>query len=404
MPRTEPVTIQESGPGIDTAAGTRGSPRLLFVANQVSDFRQYRMALARRMQAAGFEIHVAVPPESGIDVIAGPGIFVHAIPVRRLGVSPLGELRTIIALVRLYRRLRPTLVHHICLKPMLYGGIAARFVGIPAVVDTLTGLGPLFTERSTRLRLLRSVTEMGLRLGLSRQNHRVIFQNPDDRDRLIARRIVPGEKAVLIRGSGVDLSLFRPTPEPAGSPVVLMASRLLWDKGVGEYVAAARVFRQRGLGVRFLLLGLPEEEHPCAIPRSTIERWRDAGDVEWLGWRDDMPALMAASHIVCLPSYYGEGIPRILIEAAASGRPIVTTDSAGCRETVHHGRNGLLVPVRDVEALTAALERLAGNASLRKAMGARGRAIAVQQFGLEHVLEENLAVHHSVLGIRHGSA
>jgi glycosyltransferase involved in cell wall biosynthesis len=372
-------------------------PRVLFVDNQVSDFLQYRMTLAHTLREAGFDVHVAVPEEPGLEAISCQGIPVHTFYLRRKSTRPLDELRCWISLLRLYRRLQPTLVHHICLKPTLYGGIAARIAGVPALVNMLTGLGHLFTTRTVKTRVLWWIVARGLGFSFRHRNHRVILQNPDDRDCLLASGVLPGDRAVIIKGSGVNLSLFTPEPEPVGPPVVLMASRLLWTKGVGEFVAAARALRARGSRARFLLLGEPDPGHPSAVPLPTLEHWRDAGDVEWLGWCHDMPAFMAQSHIVCLPSSYGEGIPRILVEAAASGRPIVTADSPGCREVVRHGQNGLLVPVRDGEALIAALAQLIENAPVRAAMGTRGREIAVIEFSLQQVIDANLAVYRSLL-------
>jgi glycosyltransferase involved in cell wall biosynthesis len=372
-------------------------PRILFVDNQARDFLQYRMVLARKLREAGFDVHVAVPRESGVEDISRQGIAVHLFYLRRKSTWPIDELRCLISLLRLYQGLRPTLVHHICLKPTLYGGIAARITGVPAAVDTLTGLGYLFTTHTVKTRALRSIIAGALRFSFRHQNHRVIFQNPYDRDCLLARSNMPGDHAVLIKGSGVNLSLFIPKPEPDGPPVVLMASRLLWTKGVGEFVTAARALRGRGIRARFILLGEPDPGHPSAVPVRTLEHWRDAHDVEWRGWHDDMPALIAQSHIVCLPSYYGEGVPRILLEAAASGRPIVATDTPGCREVVRHGQNGLLVPPGDAEALARAIAQLIENAQLRADMGTRGREIAITEFSLEQVIDANLAVYRSLL-------
>ena len=368
------------------------SPRLLLVCNQVRDFLEYRMVLARALRADGFEVHVAAPPEPGREAIERDGMRVHLVPFRRLSARPWTEARTLAALLRLYRRLRPALVHHFGLKPTLYGATAARLAGVPAVVNTLTGMGPLFTMRTATMRALRQAAGHALRFGLRHPRTAVVVQNPDDRDLLVARGIATPEQIVLIPGSGVDLAVFRPAPEPAGPPVVLMASRLLWEKGVEEFVEAARRLRARGVSARFVLVGEPEAGHPTAVPRAALERWRDAGIVELPGWRRDVPALLAESHIVCLPSFYGEGIPRILIEAAACGRPIVTTDSPGCREAARDGRSGLLVPPRDAGALAAALAALLEDAPRRAAMGAAGRALAAR-FSIERVIEANLDLH-----------
>lgn len=390
-------TFSAMGLSPSLARRAAGAHRVLFVDNQVSDFLRYRLVLARALRETGLDVHVAVPREPGLEDIKRQGFPVHILYLRRKSARPLDELRCWVSLLRLYRRLRPTLVHHICLKPTLYGGIAARIAGVPASINILTGLGHLFTTRSVKARVLRSVVARGLRFSFRHRNLRVIFQNPDDRDYLLKSRILTGDRAVLIKGSGVDLSLFTPGREPEGPPVVLMASRLLWEKGIGEFVAAARALRARGIRARFMLVGEADPGHPSAVPMPVLEHWRDAGDVEWLGWGHDMPALMAQSHIVCLPSSYGEGVPRVLIEAAASGRPIVTTDSPGCREVVRHGQNGLLVPMHDGEALVGAIAQLVENAPLRAAMGTRGREIAVTEFSLEQVIDANLAVYRSVL-------
>jgi glycosyltransferase involved in cell wall biosynthesis len=373
-------------------------PRVLFVDNQVDDFLKNRIVLARNLQKIGFEVHVAVPQEPGLGDISSLGIGVHIIYLRRKSAEPLDELLCLLSLFRLYRSLRPTMVHHMSVKPTLYGGMAARVCGVPAVVNTLTGLGHLFTTHSLKTRLLRSMVHRGLRFAFGHKCQRVILQNPDDRDCLESNCNLRNKCAVIIKGSGIDLSLFLPKAEPDGLPVVLMASRLLWSKGVGEFVSVARTLRARGIRARFLLAGEPDSGHPSAVPIQNLERWHQAGDVECLGWRHDMSALISQSHIVCLPTSYGEGVPRILLEAAASGRPIVATDCCGCREVVRHGQNGLLVPTGDSEALARALTQLIENAPLREAMGSRGREIAVIESSLDQVIEANLAVYRSVLG------
>jgi glycosyltransferase involved in cell wall biosynthesis len=373
------------------------APRILFVDNQVSDFLRYRISLACKLREVGFDVHIALPQDDGVEDILRQGFPVHSFFLQRKSTRPSNELRSCVSLLSLYRQLRPKLVHHLCLKPTLYGGISARICGVPASVSTLTGLGYPFTAGTLKMRLLQPIIAMGLRYCFRHQNHLVIFQNGYDRDRLLASGIVPGDRAVLINGSGVDLSSFTPKPEPHGPPVVLMACRMLWEKGVAEFVAAARALRLRGIRARFVLVGEPDDGHPSAIPVPTLKQWRAAGDVEWLGWRDDMAIVIAQSHIVCLPSYYGEGIPRILVEAAASGRPIIGTDFSGCREIIRHGQNGLVVPPHDVEALEGAIAQLIENAPLRAAMGTCGREIAAGRFSIDTVINANLAVYSSVL-------
>jgi glycosyltransferase involved in cell wall biosynthesis len=368
------------------------------VDHAVNDFLQHRMKLASALRDVGFDVHVAVPREARMQEISQGGLPVHSFHLRRHSTRPFDELRCCLSLLLLYRRLRPTVVHHIGVKPALYGGIAAYLASVPVVIHLLVGLGYLFVTRSLKTSLLRAFVERGLRLTLRRQNYRVVFQNPDDRDTLLAKGVVSRERAILIKGSGVDVSRFTREPEPAGPAVVLMASRLLWQKGVGEFFAAAQALRDRGVAARFVLLGEPDANHPDVVPLRTLEQWCDAGNVEWLGWQNDMPSFLARSHIACLPSYYGEGTPAFLLEAAASGRPIVTTDSPGCREVVHHGENGLIVPVRDVPALVAAIARLVEDAPLRTAMGVRSRELAQTESTVEQVIEANLAVYRSLLG------
>jgi len=377
--------------------GSESGPRVLFVDNQVSDFSGHRMQFAHTLRQIGFDVHVALPQESGIDSISRHGFPVHTFYILRKSTHALDELRSVVSLVRLYRRLRPTIVHHISLKPALYGGIAARIAAVPAAVSTLKGLGYLFKARTKKARILRSAVIRGLRFSFLHENHRVIFQNMDDHNYLTGSGIVAQDRALVIKGSGIDTSSFTRQPEPDGLPVVLMASRLLWQKGVSEFVAAARKLRFQRVQARFVLLGEHDDGHPSAIPSRTLKVWHDAGDVEWLGWRNDIPALIAQSHIVCLPSYYGEGVPRILLEAAASGRPMVTTDSPGCRDVVRAGVNGLLVPERNVEALASAIDQLVRNAPLRKAMGMRSREIAIREFSIDRVIDANLAVYRSLV-------
>lgn len=315
-------------------------------------------------------------------------------PISRRGLNPILEAFTILRLFRIYRREKPDVVHHFTVKCMLYGSLAARLAGIPAIVNSVTGLGYAFTGGDWRRRLLQAVIRAGYRFAFNETQ--IIFQNPDDCALFLDKRFADPAQANLIRGSGVDLSLFQPSPEPDGRPLVLLAARMLWDKGVGEFVEAARQLRSSGLDARFVLVGDTDAGNPSAIPLGQLRAWQKEGIVEWLGWRDDMPLVMASANIACLPSYK-EGLPRFLLEAGASGRPIVTTDVPGCREVVRHGVNGLLVPARDPGFLAQALQTLLADAGMRHRLGAQGRRLVEEEFSLEKVIQATLAVYEKAL-------
>jgi glycosyltransferase involved in cell wall biosynthesis len=376
----------------------KSQPRIVFVDNSLDAFRRDRMQLVHAARDLGLEVHVAAPHGRARLNLENEAFAVHPIPMTRKGTSMWKEPATVLALLRLYRSLRPSLVHHLRLKPVLYGSLAANLAGVPAVVNTLTGLGFIFTDDSEKTAPLRKWVEMGCRRAFRHSNLRVIFQNPDDRAVFIRKRIVSGEQTAVIKGSGVDLSVYRPSPEPEGVPIVILASRMLWDKGVAQFVEAARILKSEGVQARFALVGEPDPDNPAAIPQEQLEVWHESGEIEWWGLQDpkSMPGVLARSHIVCLPSYR-EGIPRILIEAAACGRSIVTTDAPGCRELVRPGVNGIIVPSRDTTSLAGALRFLIENPEARLAMGTNNRELAVQEFSQELVISQFMAVYRDLL-------
>src|SRR3984893_16278610 len=328
----------------------KSRPKVLFVDNDVNTFYSYRVELARAARDTGFEVHIACPPGRSAQILESEGFQYYPVPMTRSGMKPWKELRTVLTLFRLYRKIEPDLVHHLRLKPVTYGGLAAYAARVPAVVGLLTGLGYVFTADTPKARILRKLVSFGCRTAFRHGNQRVIFQNGDDQSIFVDARILPAEKTVLIRGSGVDVQAFRPTPEPEGPPLVVLASRMLRDKGVVEFVEAATHLTAETVRRRFGFVREPEPGNPTAISADQLRQWTNTGAVEWWGQQSDMQAVLAKSHIVCLPSLR-EGVPKILIEAAACGRAIVTTDAPGCREIVRHGENGLLVPVRDSRRL-----------------------------------------------------
>jgi len=378
-------------------------PRLLYLVSEDWYFCSHRLPLAAAAREAGFDVSVATRVREHAGEIRRAGVEPIPIGLSRRSVNPYRELRALREIVRTYRAAKPDIVHHVALKPVIYGSLAARLAGVPAVVNALAGLGYLFSSRDRRARLVRPVVEAAFRALLDRPGSQLVVQNPDDLRLLLRERVVGAERAVLIRGSGVDTTRFVPAPEPEGVPLVVLPARMLRDKGVFEFVAAAEQLRAAGVAARFALVGDPDPDNPASIPAATLQRWSDGGAVEWWGWRDDMVEVFHQSHIVCLPSYR-EGLPKALIDAAACGRAIVTCDVPGCREVVREGENGLLVPPRDSAALAAALGRLLGDAKLRQAMGIRGRARAVAEFSVERVIEQTLGLYRELLAGRSAAA
>jgi glycosyltransferase involved in cell wall biosynthesis len=309
-------------------------------------------------------------------------------------MHPLRELGSVQRLTRILKDLRPALLHNIAQKPVLYGTLAARLAGVPAVVNGVAGMGYLFSSDAPRARVVRRLVGGAYRALLAAPNVRVLVQNPDDQGQI---RRLTGVEPVLIPGSGVDLARFVPRPEASGAVVVVLASRMLWDKGVGEFAAAARLLKGRGSPARFVLVGKPDPGNPTSVGEEQLRDWDREGCIEWWGYRADMPAVLAQAHIACLPSYYREGLPKFLIEAAAAGLPLVTTDATGCREAVEAGQNGLLVPPRDAPALAQALDRLIGDADLRQRFGTRSREIAQARFDATRVHAATLAVYRELL-------
>lgn len=371
--------------------------RILFVVNDTAFFISHRLPIAIKAREAGFDIHLAALEDGQSHILERHDITFHPLRISRTGVNPLQDAWLFLQLLQILRSVRPVLMHTVTIKPVIYGGLSARWLKVPAVVSAISGLGFVFTGAGYYKQLVRRLVHQLYRSALAHGNSRVIFQNPDDLQEFVAAGLVPLDRTVLIRGSGVDMALFKPTTEPSGIPIVVLPVRLLWDKGVGEFVEAARLVRAAGVVARFALVGDPPRHNRGSVPREAIEAWVREGIVEWWGFRDDMPFVYAQSHVVCLPSYYREGVPKSLIEAAACGRPIVTTDTPGCREIVRHGENGLLVPPRSAKPLAEALLQLLCNAECRHRMGQRGRELAVTEFDLEHVLSQTMAIYRDVL-------
>lgn len=384
--------------------------RIVFVVASDWYFCCHRLQLAVRVAQAGYDVHVATPPGRFRATIEGAGLQYHPLQMERQGRNPFADLQTIGRLVRLYRELRPDIVHHVALKPIIYGSMAARLTNVPAIVNAMPGMGYVFLSKQLLSRAIRPGVMAAFKVLVNAPNSRVILQNPDDVERWVSWGVIRRDRIALIRGAGVDTSHFVPTPEPAGPPLVVLPARLLFDKGVAEFVSAARTLRSRGVSARMALVGEGDPGNPASVTAADLRAWADEGVVELFGWRDDMREVISGANIVCLPSY-GEGLPKALLEAAACGRAIVTTNVPGCREVVSDGDNGLLVPARDALALAGALERLLRDADLRRRMGERGRERAVAELSSDIVGAATLELYDELLPARatkrtlaHGSA
>lgn len=364
--------------------------RLLFFVTEDWYFHSHRFPLARAALAAGFEVAVVTRVQRHGERIREAGIDLVPLELARAGHNPLTELRTLRHLVRIYRERKPDIVHHVALKPVLYGTIAARIAGVPSVINALAGLGYLFSSTDVTARIVRPLVQLSFRAML--KPHHAIVQNPDDLKWAFERRLLDPGRTKMIRGSGVDLEAYPSTPIPDGTPLVVLPARFLWDKGLAEFVAAARIIKKRGVMARFALVGEPDPANPAAVPQATLENWRREGIVELWGWRDDMAEVFRECHIACLPSYR-EGLPKALLEAAACGRPLVSCDVPGCREIVRHGVNGLLVPPRDAPALADALAQLIADPQQRAVFGTAARTLVAAEFSVDHVIEQTLALY-----------
>lgn len=376
--------------------GANPAPHLLFVVNSDWFFLSHRLPLARRAREEGFTVSVATNDSGKARLIRDEGFRFIPLSISRRGMNPLVEVRTLLQLRSLYARLRPDLVHHVTPKPILYGSIAARGGGGPGVVNAVSGLGYIFSGGSWT-RPLRPLVSAMYRIALRLPRSRTIFQNPDDYRMFVTAGLIGEAQAVLIRGSGVDCERFRPTPQPSGVPVVMLASRMLWDKGIGEFVEAARCLRQSHPDVRFVLVGAPDPGNPASVPEARLSDWANEGVIEWWGHREDMPAVLAQAAVVALPSYR-EGLPKVLLEAAACQRPLVGSNVPGCREIVRHGVNGLLVTARRSDELARAIARLIDAPEWRKRLGQASRELVLREFADEIVVDRTFEVYRELLG------
>jgi glycosyltransferase involved in cell wall biosynthesis len=370
--------------------------KLLFLSTEDSTFWSHRLALARKVRNLGVDVVIMTRAGEHSSRLEEEGFRVIPWSISRKSLNPFREFRSVFQVLKSYHEERPDIVHHIALKPIVYGSLAARLCGCMPSVNTVTGLGPVFVRGNLKSRVLRTLLVRVLRACFRAKNSRVILQNEDDRELFLKTKIAVAEKTTVIAGFGVNTEQFVPGPEPDGQFVVMLPARMLWEKGVREFVEAARELHKRGASVRMVLVGAPDPNNSGCIPEQQLREWAESGSVEWWGQQTDMSEVIHRSHLICLPSYR-EGLPKVLLEAGACGRAIVTTDAPGCSQVVRHGENGLLIPIKNSRALVDAVQSLLLDRSRRLQMGEVGRGRTVTEFSEGKISRQTLDVYAELL-------
>ncbi|MBI10405.1 MAG: glycosyltransferase family 1 protein [Rhodospirillaceae bacterium] len=369
--------------------------KILYLVSEDWYFCSHRLPIARAAQEAGAEVVVATRVREHGPKIEAEGFRLVPLELSRSGRNPIHDATILINLIHLYRREQPDIVHHVALKPALYGSIAAWLTGRPAMLNAFAGMGFIFISEGLFARAVRSFVRVAFHFLLNRRSSHVIVQNPDDFSLLTDAVGVAPERITTIKGSGVDIEQYRPRPEPDGTPIAVCVSRMLWDKGIGELVDAARELRSRGTAIRIRLVG-PSDDNPAAIPTETLAAWSAQEVVDIAGPIEDIAGEFARAHIAVLPSYR-EGLPKSLLEAAAAGLPMVATDVPGCREVCRHEETGLLVPLKESAPLADALQTLAEDPALRARYGEAARALTETAFSESVIVSQTIKLYESVM-------
>ena len=364
--------------------------KILFAANTSWYLFNFRLNLALRLRQIGMDVVLVSPQDDFTKRLVEAGFRHHPLFIDRTGTNPIKDLRTVADFARILRIEKPELVHFFTSKCVIYGSFVAKLMQIRKVVNSITGMGFLFTNDARNFRMLQRLIRKAYYFSL--KNTHIIFQNSDDLEELQREFHMDPSNVFLIPGSGVDVKRFRPNYKGGNHPVVLLASRMLKDKGVYEFVEAARELVSRGVMARFILVGAPDPGNPTSLSENELKNLEKTNVIEWWGWKDKMEFVYTQADIVCLPSYR-EGLPKSLIEAAACGLPIVTTDTTGCKDVVINGVNGILVPPRNPQKLADALEELINSPDLRKKMGREGRSLVERKFENEIIISRTLDVY-----------
>jgi glycosyltransferase involved in cell wall biosynthesis len=371
--------------------------KIVYLVNVDWFFMSHRLPLARAARDAGAEVIVAAGDTGKGKQLEGEGIKFVPLPFSRQGTRPLHEVSTIGAIFSFLRKTKPDILHTVSIKPVLYGSLLSRIMGQWWVVNAVSGLGFVFSK-DRKATLLRKGLSLFYKIALRNPKRITIFQNSSDLETMVSGRFLEKEQAVLIKGSGVDCDLYKPAPFPE-KPVVMLASRMLWDKGIGEFVEASKLLNPRFPKVRFVLVGASDDENPKAIKKEQLIHWMETYPfIEWWGARtpEEMPKILSQATIVTLPSYY-EGLPKVLLEAAACGRPVVASEIPGCKEIVREGINGYLVKAGSARSLASKISILLKDKQLIYTLGKEGRRIACNEFGEKQIVSEIFKLYERLL-------
>ena len=371
--------------------------KLFIVVNQDWFFLSHRLPIGVAAKDAGYDVTI-VSEDTGVSgKIREAGLKTINLPINKAGTNIKDEIKTFFFLYKLFKREKPDIVHLVGLKTMLWGSLACRLAGVKAMVSAVCGLGVLFDEEHAHSFMTRSILKV-MRITHKKKCLAVIFQNNDDKAIFLNAKIMKEEQCAFTNGSGINLQNYDYTPEPTNGPIkIIFTARMVEDKGTMVLIEAAKKLEPEYKGkVQFLLCG-GLDTNPNGITKEMLES-RCGGDyIQWLGHRKDVLELLKQSHIMSFPSWYREGLPKSVIEAEAIGRPVVTTDSVGCRDTIIDGKNGFMIPIKDSDALAAALKKLIDNPTLRQEMGRNAREFAVSKFDIKDVVKVHLDVYKNIM-------
>ena len=373
--------------------------KLFIVVNVDWFFLSHRLPIALAAQSNGFDVTVVAQDTGYKDDIIDHGLRFIDLPFNRSKFSIFQDIRTILLLQKLYLKKQPDLVHHITIKPVLYGSLAARLTKTRNVVNAISGLGHVFISNNISTIILRKFVKTLYRFSFYNINQKVIFQNTYDKKIFLKSNIVNTNQTKLIRGSGVNISEFKYIPEPKDQMVILFAARLLKTKGIDVFIKAAKIIKSEKTSTVFIIIGRFDHNNPARVLEKEIINLQNDGLIEYWGNVKNVADIIAKSNIVCLPTYYGEGVPRILIEAASCGRAIITTDVPGCNDIVQQNINGLLIPPHNVDALVDSIKLLINNNRLRRSMGRRGRTRVKNHFNIDLIVQQHKDVYNSFFNV-----